>query len=354
MKWIKYKIETKNEATDIVASVLYDNGICGAEIEDTLNLSKEDIDKMYIDIPIEKVNTGKAQVSFYVSISDKKVIKNNSAVIDAKVDSSYNMSNDNIFTKDEFDNILTNIKNELLEYKDLMDLGSLNIETEELDDEVFLNKWKENFKRIDIGNVSIIPNFDKNPIDENRTNIYIEPGSAFGTGQHSTTSLCVKIISDIINNKQIEFKNSSLLDVGCGSGILAIVGKKLGIEKVHAQDIDKTIEENLTTNLKLNNLLSDIEYSFGNLIDNDDYRKKLSEENCDIVAANILAPVIISLIKDVKISTFIKPNGYFVCSGIIDEKENDVRNALIESGDFSDVNVYKENNWVAFMAKRSK
>lgn len=350
MIWKKITIETLSDASDIVASVLFDNGICGAEIDDNKNLTDYELEKMYVDIPKLKEDDGKAKVSFYISLDNEK--KNIDANIDKNiVDDSYKMSTDNIFTKNEFDNIMKNILIELDDYKSFMNMGTLEISEEELDDNIFLNKWKENFKRLDIDNISIIPSFDKDNINkiDNHINVYIEPGNAFGTGQHATTKLCIKAIEKLVKDKKL----NSIMDVGCGSGILGIVAKKLGIKTATFIDIDKDVEFNLLENMKLNNISVDnINYYFGNIINDDIFRKKIKPQKYDIVVANILAPVIISLLTIGKIDEYICGNGYFICSGIIREKAENVRNTILKSKKYELIDTYYEDDWVAFIIKR--
>ena len=363
MIWKKITINTNVEAADIVASVLFDNNIVGAEIEDNQNLSDEDLKKMYVDIPKVNVDDGKSKVSFYISIGDKDSKFDN--VDKNLVDNSYMRSNDNIFTQSEFDEIFERIKSELDEYKSFMDMGSLSIEEEDLDDEVFLNKWKENFKSLEIDDINILPNWEQ-PKD-GKINIFIEPGNAFGTGQHSTTKLCVKAISNIIN---CDKKVDSFMDIGTGSGILSIIANKLNINKVVAIDIDENCELNIIENLKLNGIdtytkidsnfdqmsfnSSSFIYGFGNIISDNELKDKVGFIKYDIIVANILAPVLVSLIKTGNIASFLKDGGYLILSGIIKEKQDEVVYALKDVNCFGSINIDCEGDWVAITCKKEK
>lgn len=366
MIWKKITIDTKTEAADIVASVLFDNGIIGAEIEDNQSLSDEDLKKMYVDIPLDKIDDGNAKVSFYISIKEDGDEKTSTKDVDNNlVDNSYIMSTDNIFSRSDYDNIFGNIKNELKSYRDFVDMGSLNISETELDDKVFLNKWKENFKGVKIDDIEILPNWEKNSdksCSNNELSIYIEPGSAFGTGKHPTTSLCVKATSEIMKESRGDFK---VLDVGAGSGILSIIAMKLGVEKVVAVDIDKSVENNLLENLELNDINSfkkfdenkinfllykDVSYiyGFGNILTDKwvaDFVKNISY---DIVVANILAPVIISLLGMGKITSYLKSGGYLILSGIIKEKEEELIAAIKNDKTIKDYKIYREDEWLMF------
>lgn len=373
MIWKKITIETKTEATDIVASVLFDNGIIGVEIDDKQNLNDDDLKKMYVDIPLNKIDDGIARVSFYVSIDDTSLVKDEIGNSDDNnlVDNSYIMSTDNIFTEKEFNNIFASIKTELENYRDFMDMGSLATSESEMDDKIFLNKWKDNFSRIKIGDINILPSWEKQGIKNSELselNIYIEPGSAFGTGKHPTTSLCVKALREIIKKKSGEL---SLLDVGTGSGILSIIAMKLGVKKVVAIDIDKSVENNLIENLKLNNISSikkfdkndndfskfngaDYIYGFGNILTDEWVADFANGIKYDIIVANILAPVIISLIEKGKISSYLSNDGHIILSGIIREKEKEVADKLKNDRKIKDFEVFYEDEWVMFNCIKEK
>lgn len=359
MIWKKITIDTLVEAADIVASVLFDNGIVGAEIEDNQNLTSEELKKMYVDIPKMNVDDGKSKVSFYVSVG-KKNSSDFDNVDKSIVDNSYMASNDNIFDEIEFENILNSIKTDLEDYKNFMDMGSLEFTEETLDDNIFLNKWKENFKSIKIDNINILPSWEKD-YNKDDINVFIEPGNAFGTGQHETTRLCVLALKEIISHNKID----NFLDIGAGSGILSIIAYKLGAKKVFAIDIDENCEFNLLENLKLNNIDSfvkidenksnvetikeDFVYGFGNIITDEWLKKSLSVKKYDIIVANILAPVIISLIEKADIVSYLNDGGKLVLSGIIKEKENEVRDALIKTRKIKDIKSNIEGEWVSIV-----
>ena len=357
MKWKKITINTLVEATDIVASVLFDNGIVGAEIEDNQNLTNQELKKMYVDIPKLNVDDGKSKVSFYVSIGEKT----NKEYDDKElVDSSYMVSNDNIFTESEFENILNSIKNDLEDYKSFMNMGSLTFEEKELDDKDFLTKWKENFKSIKIDNIKILPSWE-NECDKGDISIFIEPGNAFGTGQHETTRLCALALKEIIDKKNV----SNFLDIGAGSGILSLIAYKLGVKKVFAIDIDDNCEFNLLENLKLNNIRnvkkisandfsinnndSRFVYGFGNIFTDEWLQKVLKSENFDIITVNILAHVIISLIEKANIVSYLKDGGILILSGILKEKENDVIEVLRKNKNIKNIKTNIEGEWVSII-----
>lgn len=355
MIWKKITIDTNEEASDIVAGVIYDNGIVGVEIEDNKNLTDEELSKMYVDIPKFKVDDGKAKVSFYVSIGNRDV-KSFDGVDKNLIDNSYMMSSENIFTEDEFNEKLANIKTELEEYREFTNMGELKFSEIELDDKVFLNKWKENFKSITIDSVNIIPYFERDKSFEG-TNIYIEPGNAFGTGQHITTKLCIRELKKYITERN----TTRVLDIGCGSGILSILSKVLGADTVYAIDVDENVELNLKDNLQLNNIQNVAKitessinassnndsfiYGFGNVLTDKWLIDELRGEKFDLIVANILAPVIISLIEKGNIFSYVKEGGVVVFSGILIEKSKDVLKTISSHTEVKETIVNKEDEW---------
>lgn len=363
MIWKKITIDTLVEAADIVASVLFDNNIVGAEIEDNQNLTEEELKKMYVDIPKLNIDDGKSKVSFYVSIGEKTKDKFDS-VDKNVVDNSYMMSSDNIFSEEEYNEILSNVKNELEEYRNFMDMGSLTFNEELLDDEIFLNKWKQNFKSVKIDDINILPSWEKN-INDKEINIFIEPGNAFGTGQHETTRLCVLALKDIIYGNNVE----NFLDIGAGSGILSIIAHKLGAKKVYAIEIDENCEFNLLENLKLNNINNvtkidenyfsivnndkqEFIYGFGNVITDAWLKEFLSAKKYDIIVANILAPVIILLIEKADLVSYLNKGGKLVLSGIIKEKQGDVRKALEDTFEIQNIVSNNDGEWVSIVCEK--
>lgn len=367
MIWKKYsiKVNTKSnvDAVDIVASTLFDNGIVGVEIEDKKNLTIEELSEMFVDIPEIMEDDGKAIVSFFVRVvsdSEKDAIKKSTIKCDDTVDNSYKESNDNIFTSGELDDILNNIKEDLKFYKNVIDIDTPYFTVEDLDSEVFLNNWKKNFVPFDVGDISIIPYIDdieeinkiKNEEHINgtkRINIFIEPGNAFGTGKHPTTELCMRALEDL--RCVVDFDVASMLDVGCGSGILSILAKKLHMKEVVAIDIDENVRLNLNDNLKLNDI-ADLKIEIGNIIDDEKLRNKYRNRGFDIVIANILAPVIISLLTKGRIDEFIKVGGYMICSGIILERLDEIKDIIFRDNKFKIINETIKDNWACIVLKK--
>ena len=175
--------------------------------------------------------------------------------------------------------------------------------------------------------------------------IEIDPGTAFGTGKHDTTQLCIKNLCKYVN------PGDKVFDLGCGSGILSIVAKMLDAGQVDMTDIDEAAVRASKENFEMNHLsLANVNIACENVIDDEDAKQKYSEEKYDVVVANILADVIIPIAGFV--DQFMKPGSIFISSGIIYMKEDDVKKAIEENGNLEIVEVTKQGDWVSIVAKR--
>ena len=318
MKWKKYTIETTTAAEDFMSSMLMDLGIEGIEIEDNIPLTKEDQADMFIDfLPELPPDEGKSHVSFYIE--------------DDGTDQS---------------EILKKVKIGLEELRDTVDVGSgiiLSSETEDLD---WINNWKKFFSSFTIGNILIKPTWeDVKPEDKDKFMIEIDPGISFGTGKHETTQLCIRQLI-----KYIKDGHPKVLDVGCGSGILSIVALKLGASEVVGTDLDADCMISTRENMKVNHLDEKLgTFYVGNLIDDVDLQKQVGTEEYDIVVANILADVIIPMAP--VIPDRLKKGGYFITSGIIDFKEDEVRDAIEKTG-LKVIEINHQGEWVNITAQK--
>ena len=355
MKYTKYTIETVPTAEDIVSSVVFDNGITGVLIEDKENLSNKDLQEMFVDIPIENKSDGKARVSFYINIVSKEQkeqidqLKNEQLKNAQTLDMSYSDNYDNAFTKEEIDEILKNIKEELKDYASFTDMGSLDIKIEELPDIDYLNNWKKFYKAIELDDVVIKPYFENNLKSNEKLVINIEPGQAFGTGSHETTKLCIKAINKYM--KLYDDNTVDFMDIGCGSGILGILAKKLKAKSVVNIDVDDNIKSNIIDNYKLNDLNCDKLY-FGNIITDKSFREINEFYDKDIIVANIISKVIVSLIGIGEIYKFLKPKSYFIISGILQENVPDVKDAIQKDDHFNIIEENTEGEWVCMILKK--
>ena len=318
MKWKKYTIETTTAAEDFMSSMLMDLGIEGIEIEDNIPLTKEDQADMFIDfLPELPPDEGKSHVSFYIE--------------DDGTDQS---------------EILKKVKIGLEELRDTVDVRSgmiLSSETEDLD---WINNWKKFFSSFTIENILIKPTWeDVKPEDKDKFMIEIDPGISFGTGKHETTQLCIRQLI-----KYIKDGHPKVLDVGCGSGILSIVALKLGASEVVGTDLDADCMISTHENMKVNHLDEKLgTFYVGNLIDDVDLQKQVGTEEYDIVVANILADVIIPMAP--VIPDRLRKGGYFITSGIIDFKEDEVRDAIEKTG-LKVIEINHQGEWVNITAQK--
>ncbi len=319
MKWTKFTLETTTEAVDLVSDMLNDFGIEGIEVSDNLGISEEDKKKMFIDIlPELEEDDGSATVSFYID------------------------------TEQDAEPILISVKEGLKEMSAYVSVGSGEITISETEDKDWVNNWKEFFKPFRVDDTIVIkPTWEElTDVKEDDLVIEIDPGTSFGTGAHETTKLC------IIGMKKHIKPDSVILDAGSGSGILSIIAKKLGAKEVMGIDIDENATNAAIENAQVNKLSlqeGDLTFVTGNMIEDDGIRTSLGKEKYDMVVANILADVIIPL-SDV-IGENLKSGGIFISSGIINMKEEAVREAL-EKNQFSILEVNRMGDWVSFVCKK--
>lgn len=317
MKWNKFRLKTRTEAEDIVSSMLADLGIEGVEIEDKVPLTKSDKEQMFVDIlPETGEDDGIAYLSFYLED-------------DADIPA-----------------ILENVKRELEEMKEFIDLGECSIEVSETEDLDWVNNWKKYFHQFYVDDILIIPSWeDVKPEDEDKMIIHIDPGTAFGTGMHETTQLCIRQIRKYVT------KDSTVLDVGCGSGILGMLALKFGAKYSVGTDLDPCAIEATYENMEVNGITKDrYEVMIGNIIDDKEVQDKAGYEKYDIVAANILADVLVPLTP--VIVKHLKKGGIYITSGIIDNKEQTVVEAVKAAG-LEVLEVTYQGEWVSVTARKN-
>ena len=326
MKWDKYTIETTTEAEDYISCTLADLGIEGIEIEDNVPLSESDTSKMFIDIlPELPPDQGIGYVSFYLEAGEDHSEK------------------------------LKEVAEALEEMRSYVNIGSGKITSSETEDIDWMNNWKEFFHSFTIDDILIKPTWEElKEEDKDKFLIEIDPGVSFGTGKHETTQLCIRqLLKYIRGNEEYtpEEKAPKVLDVGCGSGILSIVALKLGAREVVGTDLDPDCMTSTHDNMDVNHLDPKLgTFYVGNLIDDASLQEKVGTEEYDIVVANILADVIIPMAP--VIPARLKKGGYFITSGIIDFKEQAVKEA-IENAGMEVVEINHQGEWVNITARKN-
>lgn len=327
MKWKKYTIETTTQAEDYMAGMLGELGIEGIEIEDNIPLSKEDQADMFIDfLPELPPDEGISHVSFYVEDDGSDQTE-----------------------------LLKNVKKGLEELRSMVEVGSGVISSSETEDLDWINNWKKYFSSFTIEDILIKPTWEElKEEDKDKFLIEIDPGISFGTGKHETTQLCIRqLLKYIRGNADYTPQNRTqkVLDVGCGSGILSIVALKLGASAVVGTDLDADCMISTRENMEVNHLDASLgTFYVGNLIDDEELQQKVGNEEYDIVVANILADVIIPMAP--VIPARMKKGGYFITSGIIDFKEQEVVDAIRAAG-LEVVEVNHQGEWVNVTARKN-
>lgn len=327
MKWTKFMIKTTTEAEDIIISTLYDIGLEGAQIEDKIPLTPLEKEQMFVDIlPDGPEDDGIAYLSFFV---------------EEKEDGALELLGEKIAA----DEIVEKIKNELDDLRCFMEIGEGSVIVSETEDIDWINNWKKYFHQFYIDDLLVIPSWeDVKEEDKDKKILHIDPGTAFGTGMHETTQLCIRQLKKYITSE------TELLDVGTGSGILAIISLMYGIKHAVGTDLDPCAVEAVRENMEANNIASEsFEMMIGNIITDKAVQDKVGYEKYDIVVANILADVLVPLTP--VIVNQLKPGGIYITSGIIDNKEQTVRDA-VEAAGLEILEVTYQGEWVSVTAKK--
>lgn len=317
MKWNKFTLKTRTEVEDIVISTLADIGIQGAEIEDKQPLTEEDKKQMFVDIlPDMPEDDGVAYLNFYLDEDE------------------------------DVDAMLEKVKAELDDLRNFVDIGEGTITTSQTEDKDWINNWKQYFKQFYVDDILIIPSWEEvKEEDKGRMIIHIDPGTAFGTGMHETTQLCIRQLKKYVTEE------TELLDVGTGSGILSIVALKLGARHAVGTDLDPCAVPAVEENKEANDIpVQDFEMMIGNIIDDKETQDRVGYEKYDIVVANILADVLVPLTP--VILAQMKKGGIYITSGIIDDKEETVVNAVKEAG-LEILEVTHQGEWVSVTARKN-
>lgn len=317
MKWNKFTLKTRTDAEDIIISTLADIGIQGAEIEDKQPLTEEDKKQMFVDIlPDMPEDDGVAYLNFYLD-EDENV-----------------------------EEMLQKVEAELEELRNFVDIGEGTVTTSQTEDKDWINNWKQYFKQFYVDDILIIPSWEEvKDEDKDRMIIHIDPGTAFGTGMHETTQLCIRQLKKYVTPE------TELLDVGTGSGILSIVALKLGAKHAVGTDLDPCAVPAVEENKEVNDIPPEsFDMMIGNIIDDKTVQDKVGYEKYDIVVANILADVLVPLTP--VILNQMKKGGIYITSGIIDNKEETVVKAVKDAG-LEVLEVTYQGEWVSVTARKN-
>ena len=316
MKWNKFTLKTRSEVEDIVISTLADVGIEGVEIQDKQPLTESDKQQMFVDImPDIPDDNGIAYLNFYLDVDEDK------------------------------EKVLADVRAALAEMQEFLDLGECTITESETEDKDWINNWKQYFKQFYVDDILIIPSWEEvKPEDRDKMIIHIDPGTAFGTGMHETTQLCIRQLKKYVT------KDTELLDVGTGSGILSIIALKLGARHAVGTDLDPCAVPAVEENKEVNGIpVEAFDMMIGNIIDDKEVQDKVGYEKYDIVTANILADVLVPLTP--VIVHQMKPGAVYITSGILDVKEEVVKEAVVAAG-LEVVEVTHQGEWVSVTARK--
>lgn len=317
MKWKQFRLKTTTQAEDIVSSMLADLGIEGVQIEDKIPLTEQDKEQMFVDIlPDIPDDDGTAYLTFYLD------------------------------EEEDVAPVLMNVRKELEDMRAFLDVGECTIEESETEDVDWVNNWKQYFHQFYIDDILVIPSWENvKPEDSDKMVIHIDPGTAFGTGMHETTQLCIRALKKYVTSE------TEILDVGCGSGILGMLALKFGAKHSLGTDLDPCAIDATHENMEVNGIRKDqYEVMIGNIIDDKEVQDKVGYEKYDIVVANILADVLVPLTP--VILHQLKTGGIYITSGIIDAKEETVVEAVKEAG-LEVLEVTYQGEWVSVTARKN-
>lgn len=327
MKWTKFMVKTITDAEDIIISTLYDIGLEGAQIEDKIPLTPLEKEQMFVDIlPDGPEDDGIAYLSFFV---------------EEKEDGTLELMGEEI----SVDEIVEKIKNELEDLRCFMEIGEGTVMVSETEDIDWINNWKQYFHQFYIDDLLVIPSWEEvKEEDKDKMILHIDPGTAFGTGMHETTQLCIRQLKKYITPE------TELLDVGTGSGILAIISLMYGIKHAVGTDLDPCAVEAVRENMEVNHINPEaFDMMIGNIITDKAVQDKVGYEKYDMVVANILADVLVPLTP--VIVNQMKKGGIYITSGIIDNKEQTVVEAVKAAG-LEVLEVTYQGEWVSVTAKK--
>lgn len=329
MDWLEIKIATTSEGIELVTGVLLQLGINGFVVEDPNDfesfLTDPNIYKDYVDENLYALRDAQPSVTVYLP------------------------------TNEQGADMLSAIQTEMAQLRTAgaeqlgVDAGSLEIALGNVREEDWENCWKKYFKPLKVGEKFMIkPTWEEITEPTDRIILEIDPSSSFGTGSHETTKLCIETLENTVT------PNCTVLDMGCGSGILGIAAYLLGATDITAVDIDANSVRIATENFERIGTTADVKLLCGNVLADTDaaneLRAKLAEKKYDIIAANIVADIILAM-KDL-FASLLKDDGRLILSGIISERAEEVANGMIEAG-FEAITIREKGGWTAILEKKA-
>lgn len=311
MKWSELSVHTTNEAIEPISNILHEAGASGVVIEDPTELTKEREDQFGEIYQLQKEDypSEGVYVKAYLPVTS--------------------------FLTETIEEIKQNITN-LQEFQ--IDIGKNVVTITEVNDEDWATAWKQYYHPVKISErFTVVPTWEEyTPVSSDELIIELDPGMAFGTGTHPTTVMCIQALERTVK------KGDMLIDVGTGSGVLSVAAAQLGAKHVDAYDLDEVAVKTAKENIELNHVSNQVTVAQKNLLQG-------VTEQVDVIVANILAEVILRFTDDV--GRLVKPGGYFVSSGIINGKKDEVK-AAVESAGFDIEEVLTMEDWVAIIAKK--
>lgn len=316
LDWIRIIIKTNSQGQEAIGYALSQLGIQAVEIEDPFEI-------------ITAIEKKKEETQVQWDYIDEELIQNNKDEVLIK---AY------LAEDTPYEDKIIQIQEKINHIKSFLDIGSGEIEIEKVNEEDWAESWKKYYKPFRLGKHIIIkPIWEEySSAEKNDIIVEMDPGMAFGTGTHETTSMCIELLEKYLN------ENACVFDIGCGSGILSIVAAKLGADHVIAVDLDSNAVEASKKNIALNQLQEKVRIFQGNLLDN-------ISEKADIVVANIIADVIIQLSNSVP--DYLKNEALFIASGIIKERKDEVISVLERNG-FNIIEITEKGEWCALVAQK--
>ncbi len=327
MKWKKFIIETIPEAEDIIISTLYDIGLEGAQIEDKIPLTSQEKEQMFVDIlPDGPEDDGIACLSFFVEEREDGILLLEGRETDTEA-------------------VVEKVRGELDWLRGFMEIGRGSIAVEETEDIDWINNWKQYFHQFTIDDLLVLPSWEEaGTEDQDKKVLHIDPGTAFGTGMHETTQICIRQLKKYIT------KDTRLLDVGTGSGILSIVSLLYGIREAKGTDLDPCAVDAVEDNRKANGIRPEqFELMIGNVITDRKVQDWLGYDCYDVAVANILADVLVLLAPAV--AAHVKSGGIYIMSGILAGQEEAVTEAVRAAG-FQVLEITGRGEWVGITARK--